>query len=158
MCREAAILPVTSNHYHNVLVLGDGTYSKEYAKTVFLISAHVYPNGTHVIVVDVYQNITERKATKVAKAIMDVIKKSLALNNLIVDCDQSKSRVFMYKSHRSIKSKLQLMVKNCINTCYKCLQHHGQHYKNYAQTMANCPSANIVDVCRKADNSPEVFG
>ena len=29
MCSEAAILPVTGNHYHNVLVLGDGTYSKE---------------------------------------------------------------------------------------------------------------------------------
>ena len=28
MCREAAFLPVTGNHYHNVLVLGDGMYSK----------------------------------------------------------------------------------------------------------------------------------
>ena len=159
MCVEKQpFLPVTGNHYHNVLVLGDGTYSKECVKTVSLISAHACPNGTHVIVVGIHQNITEREATEVAQTIMNVVKKSLALNNLIVDCDHSKSLVFMYKSqsedHRSIKSKLQLMVKNCINTYYKCLEHHSQHYKNYNQTMANCPSANIADVCRKADNSP----
>ena len=64
---------------------------------------------------------------------MNFVKKSLALNNLIVDCDHSISLVFMYKSqsedHYCIKSKLQLMVKNCINTYYKCLEHHSQHYK-----------------------------
>ena len=60
-------LPVTGNHYHNLLVLGDGTYSKECAKTVSLISAHACPNGTHVIVVSIHQNITKREATEVAQ-------------------------------------------------------------------------------------------
>ena len=96
-----------------------------------LINAHACPNGTHVIVVGIHQNITEREATEVAQTIMDVVKKSLALNNLIVDCDLSKSLILMYKNqsedHRSIKSELQLMVKNCINAYYKCLEHHSQH-------------------------------
>lgn len=111
----------------------DDPYS-EYAKmqsTVSLINAHACPKGTHVIVVGVYHNITEKEATEVAQVITDVVKKSPALNNLIVDCDQS-NIVFMYKSqsedHRSIKSQLQLMVKNCINAYYKRLEHHSQHY------------------------------
>ena len=83
MCREAAIF--TDNHYHNVLVLGDGMYSKECVKTVSLINAHACPNGSHVIVVGIHQNITEREATEVAQTIMDVVKKSPGLNNLIVD-------------------------------------------------------------------------
>ena len=111
----------------------DASYS-EYAKmqsTVSLINAHACPNNMHVIVVGVYQNITEREATEVAQAISKVVKKSLALNNLIVDGDQSKSLVYMYKTHsedhHSIKSELQLMVKNCINAYYERLEHHSQH-------------------------------
>ena len=112
----------------------DDPYS-EYAKmqsTISLINAHACPKGTHVIVVGVYHNITEKEAIKVADAITDVVKKCPAMNGLIVDCDQTKSIVFMYKSqsedHRSIKSELQLMVKNCINAYYKRLEHHSQHF------------------------------
>ena len=112
----------------------DDPYS-EYAKmqsTVSLINAHARPMGTHVIVVGVYHSITEKEATEVAQVITDVVKKFPALNNLIVDCEQRKSVVFMYKSHsddyRSIKSELQLLVKNCIDAYYKRLEHRSQHY------------------------------
>ena len=75
----------------------DAPYS-EYAKmqsTVSVINAHACPNNMQVIVVGIYHNITEREAIEVAQIIMNVVKKSLGLNNLIVDCDQSKSLVFI---------------------------------------------------------------
>ena len=114
----------------------DDPYS-EYAKMqsmISLINAHACPRGTHVIVVGVYHNISEIEATKVAQAITDVVKKSPAANNLIVEWEKGKSKslVFMYKSqsedHREIKSHLQLMVKNCINAYYRRLEHYSQHY------------------------------
>ena len=112
----------------------DDPYS-EYTKMqsmLSLINAHACPRGTHVIVVGVYNNITEPEAKEVAQAITDVVKKSPAVNNLIVEWDKGKSLVFMYKSksedHRGIKSHLQLMVKNCINAYYRRLEHNSQHY------------------------------
>jgi len=112
----------------------DDPYS-EYAKMqsmLSLINAHACPTGTHVIVVGVYHNINEAEATDVVRAITDVIRKFPATNNLIVDCDKAKSLVFMYKyqsaDYRAIKSRLQLMVKNCINAYYKHLEHNNQYY------------------------------
>lgn len=112
----------------------DDPYS-EYSKMesiLTLINAHACPRGTHVIVVGVYHNISETEATEVVQTITDVVKKSPATNNLIVDCDKAKSLVFMYKSqsadYRAIKSHLQLMVKNCINAYYRRLEHNNQYY------------------------------
>ena len=105
----------------------------EYTKmqsSLSLIHAHASPKGTHVVVVGVYDRITEKEAAKVAHVISEVVRKSPATNNLIVNCENS--LMLMYKTrsidHRRIKADLQLKVQNCTKAFYKQLEHNSQHY------------------------------
>jgi len=105
----------------------------EYTKmqsTLSLIHAHASPKGTHVIVVGVYDRITEEQAAKVANVISEVVRKSPATNNLIVNCENSLMLMYKTKSvdHRSIKADLQHKVQNCTKAFYKKLEHNNQHY------------------------------
>ena len=105
----------------------------EYTKmqsTLSLIHAHASPKGTHVVVVGVYDRIEEKEAAKVAHVISEVVRKSPATNNLIVNCENS--LMLMYKTgstdHRKIKADLQLKVQDCTKAFYKRLEHNSQHY------------------------------